>query len=66
MQATSLITWHDARLNPPDEDILVLIAEDDGEVSTGFLDGEEWRYASAELVVGEVTHWADLPEAPTN
>ncbi len=58
------ITWiTDGSL--PDSDITVLICDAlDGEVDTGFHDGECWRWASASRVGGPIKGWADLPEGP--
>ena len=66
MNLQASITWIDARNQLPDEDETVLIAESDGEVSSGFLDEGGWRYTSADRVIAEVTHWADMPAAPKN
>lgn len=48
----------------PDDNICVLIALADGEVWTGFIDAGEWRYVSADLIEGTVTHWMDFPAPP--
>jgi hypothetical protein len=48
----------------PDDDMTVLIALDDGEVWTGFMDSGVWRYVSADAIEGTVTHWAAFPAPP--
>lgn len=58
------ITWTKCSDDLPDDDIVVLLALADGEVWTGFRDGDAWRYVSADLIETAVTHWADLPEHP--
>ena len=62
--ATSTNAWIDADIELPDDEENVLIAFADGEVWTGFRDGDNWRYTSADLVTTEVTHWQRLPEPP--
>lgn len=49
----------------PDDDEAVLIALADGEVWTGFHDGDHgWRFVSADLVGSEVRYWMQFPEPP--
>ena len=60
----SAITWTKCSDGLPDDEITVLLAFDDGEVWTGFRDGDDWRYLSADLIEGGVTHWAHLPAHP--
>lgn len=48
----------------PDDEQCVLIAMEDGEVWTGFVDGDQWRYVSADPVGSKVTHWAEFPAPP--
>jgi len=52
----------DAKL--PDDDQTVLIAMDDGEVWTGYMDAGQWLYVSGDPMAARVTHWMNLPEAP--
>lgn len=40
------ITWTKCSDHLPDDEITVLLAFDDGEVWTGFRDGDDWRYRS--------------------
>ena len=61
----STIIWHDAALDLPDDELTVLVALDDGEVWTGFLDAGQWRYVSADLIEPTVTHWAEFPLPPS-
>ena len=58
------IQWVPAADVVPDDETTVLIALDDGEVWTGFKDGDDWRYVSADKVEATVTHWAHFPEPP--
>jgi hypothetical protein len=63
----TLIHWIPVTDTLPDDDILVLIADTEKDVFTGFHDGDNgWRYCSAEKVSDPVTHWADLPESPVS
>ena len=55
--------WFDAA-NPPDDEVTVLIALDDGEVWTGYHEGEGWLYVSGDPMASKVTHWKHLPEPP--
>ena len=49
----------------PDDDATVMIAMDDGEVWTGYMEYGEWRYVSGEPVAyASITHWMDFPEPP--
>ena len=56
--------WVDAAVQLPDDDMIVLVALDDGEVWTGFHDAGQWRFASADLIEARVTHWAEFPAPP--
>lgn len=58
------ITWQSVVDELPDDEITVLIVLVDGEVWTGFRDGDQWRYVSADLVEPAVTHWAHFPPPP--
>lgn len=49
----------------PDADLSVMLALDDGEVWPGYLDGDTWRYVTADPIGARVTHWMDFPEPPT-
>ena len=62
MSAT--ITWVDAAEELPDSDQTVLVHLEDGEVWTGFLDGNTWRYVSADKIETAVLHCAAFPEPP--
>jgi hypothetical protein len=58
------VEWTDAAQQLPDDDTLVLLALADGEVWTGFRDGDIWRLADA-MPAGEgVTHWMHMPPGP--
>lgn len=59
------ITWiTDGTL--PDSDITVLICDAlDGEVDTGFHDGETWRWCfDGGRVGGPIKGWAHMPKGP--
>lgn len=59
------INWIPVSTRLPDADLTVLIALSDGDVWTGYLDGDTWRDVGATpLEQGRVTYWADLPEHP--
>jgi Protein of unknown function (DUF551) len=59
-----IFQWIDASQDLPDEEMTVLLALEDGEVWTGFLDAGIWRYVSADTIAAKVTHWAEFPEPP--
>lgn len=61
---TGTITWTKCSEALPDDDEIVLLAFTDGEVWTGFRDADDWRYLSADLIEGGVTHWSHLPAHP--
>lgn len=49
----------------PDADLLVLIALNDDDVWTGFVDADGWHYSDAMPIKAErVTHWMHLPAPP--
>lgn len=56
--------WMPVEKDLPDDDLTVLLALEDGEVWTGFRDAGVWRYMSADLIEGIVTHWMEFPEPP--
>lgn len=60
----TLPTWTAVAEKLPDADITVLLALDDGEVWPGYLDGNTWRYVTADPLGSRVTHWMDFPEPP--
>lgn len=60
--ATSVVIWHEVA-DPPDDDIVVLMACADGEVWPGFKIGGDWFDIDA-TPQDVPTHWANLPEAP--
>lgn len=62
--ATSPVFWVEAWRRLPDDELTVLIALDDGEVWTGFLDSGIWRYVSADAIDATVLYWADFPTPP--
>jgi len=60
----SALTWTDAATVLPDDDVLVLIALDGGEVWPAVRDYGRWIYVSGAEVRQHVTHWMHLPAAP--
>ena len=64
-ETNSIITWSPAKRGLPDSDITVLVHLADGEVWTGFLDADTWRYVSGDRIEAAVLHWADFPPPPT-
>jgi hypothetical protein len=58
------LQWIDVNENLPDDDVCVLIALDDGEVWTGYMDGDDWLYVSGDPMESEVTHWMHIPAHP--
>jgi hypothetical protein len=61
----SEVFWISVADRLPDDDMTVLIADTENDVTLGFHDGDSgWRYCSAGLVGDPVTHWAELPDPP--
>ena len=58
------LEWTDAAAALPDEDVLVLIALENGEVWPGVRDYGRWIYLSGAEVRERVTHWMHFPRAP--
>jgi hypothetical protein len=58
------ITWiKDGSL--PDSDTTVLLCTDVGDVGEAFHDGDDWRWASSDIIgTNRVKAWADMPEGP--
>ena len=56
------IEWHRTAEKQPDDDILVLTSTE-GDVSSGFLDGTQWRLQDA-FPVGAPDYWAHWPAGP--
>jgi hypothetical protein len=62
---TQSIQWIAVADQLPDDDMTVLIADTENDVTLGFHDGDAgWRYCNAALVGDPVTHWAELPDGP--
>lgn len=59
-----MMAWTAVADGLPDDETTVLIATEDGEVWTGFMDGGQWRYVSADPVGIPVTHWMHFPSPP--
>lgn len=65
---TVAVRWISRADRYPDADQTVLIALDDTHAEPiwlGWTDGARWWNVNAEEVTGCVTHWAELPLAPT-
>lgn len=60
----SQLVWRKVKDELPDDDQTVLVHMDDGEVWTGFLDTEVWRFVSGDRIEAEVLHWMPFPEPP--
>lgn len=61
----SVVHWISVADKLPDDDMTVLIADTENDVTLGFHDGDSgWRYCSAGLVGDPVTHWAEIPDPP--
>lgn len=56
--------WTNVSTALPDEDILVLMALDDGEVWPGVRDYGRWIYVSGAEVKQTITHWMHMPAPP--
>lgn len=61
---TATIEWVSSTDELPDADETVILAIEDGEVTTGFLDGKTWRDFSAERLPDAPVFWARFPEPP--
>ena len=58
------VTWVDASVTLPDDEMTVLLVLECGEVWTGFHEAGEWRYVSADPITEKVTFWAEFPAPP--
>jgi hypothetical protein len=58
------LEWTDAAAALPDDDTLVLVALENGEVWPAVRDYGRWIYMSGAEVSERVTHWMHLPPAP--
>ncbi len=59
------MNWIPSSTALPDDETLVLLALSDGEVWTGYRDGDAWRYVDGSIIESAtVTHWMHLPPAP--
>lgn len=64
MSLTEEITWHAVADKMPDDDETVLIVLADGDVCSGWHDGDNgWRDIGA-FQCATVTHWATMPKGP--
>ena len=62
-EATEMI-WISVEVEMPDSDTDVIVATEDRHVDAGFHDGRVWRWATAQQIETEVTHWMPFPEPP--
>lgn len=59
---TEIIEWHELEGRPPvDDDEILLIQFEDGEVFPAFLDGEQWRHIDASEAEAP-QRWAHWPK----
>lgn len=61
---TSTIEWIASTDELPDADETVILALKDGDVATGFLDGDTWRDIFAYRLPDAPVYWARFPEPP--
>lgn len=62
----STIHWIPVTHELPDDEITVLIADSEADITLGFHDGESgWRYCDGGRVTAPILHWADLPSPPS-
>jgi hypothetical protein len=64
LKALTEVLWNSVKNKLPDDDMTVLIVMEDGEVWTGYMDGDSWRYVSGDTMQAAVTHWMHMPEPP--
>lgn len=55
----------DVRDHMPDDETTVLVQLSDGEFTTAWHADDQWRECASATLLGNVTHWGDLPE-PVN
>ena len=61
----SAVEWVSVESRLPDDEQTVLIALDDGEVWTGFVEADQWFFVSGDPISrSNVEHWATFPEPP--
>jgi len=49
----------------PDDDMVVLVALDDGEVWSAYHQGERWYYVTADpIIAATVLYWTDMLPSP--
>lgn len=58
------IVWHPTADDPPDDDLVVLTADGDGEVWPDFKLGDQWFDIDAGPMPAP-RYWCHFPEAPT-
>ena len=64
--AVGCVEWVRAEEARPDDALVVLVALHGGEVWTGYMDGDVWRYVSGEAIGEPVLFWAEFPEPPVS
>jgi 1-acyl-sn-glycerol-3-phosphate acyltransferase len=60
---TTTLEWHRTAEKLPDDGILVIAADHDGDTDAVFLEGDAWRYSDATLAPAPV-FWAHFPAGP--
>ena len=58
------IEWHRTSDQLPDDDLLVIAADSDGNTFAAFVDGDAWRYADAMYSTPTPEFWAHFPAGP--
>ena len=62
---TTTLTWHKTADQLPDDDILVIGADANGETDSMFLIGADWRYADGMPAGANApVWWAQFPAGP--
>lgn len=60
---TTTLEWHRTSDQLPDDSILVIAADSDGDTFAAFVDGDAWRYADA-TPAPTPEFWAHFPAGP--
>ncbi len=63
-RCATLVVWHPTADDPPDDDLVVLTADGDGEVWPAFKLGPDWFDIDAGPMPAP-RYWCHFPEAPT-
>jgi hypothetical protein len=63
MMLTTTLTWHKTADRLPDDSILVIAADADGDAFAAFHEDDTWRYADA-IPAPKPIWWAQFPAGP--